>query len=91
MLKINAYEPIKIRQNFHINQAMIWEKLNSNTLLSMNSSPNFLMRNLPGSILSLRGGMVMSSVLTVVDITLPNVRIKNRCPIAVGIVGNFLA
>lgn len=28
----------------------------------------------------------MSVVPTVVDITLPNVRIKNRCPIAVGIV-----
>jgi len=28
----------------------------------------------------------MSGVLTVVDIILPNVRIKNRCPIAVKIV-----
>ena len=34
----------------------------------------------------LKDGMVMSVVPTVVDITLPNVRIKNRCPIAVGIV-----
>ena len=70
---------------------MIWKKLSSNTLLSMSSSPNFPMRNLLGSILSLRGGMVMSGVLTVVDITSPSARIKNRSPIAVGIAANFSA
>lgn len=88
-LKINAYELIKTRQNFYINQAMIWDKLSSNTLPYMSSSSNFLMRNLPGSILRRSVGMVVSVVLIVVLTISPNVRITLQCLTDVGNAENF--